>query len=161
MSTLHLSATLSIDIPWGFLEAASSFLNFQSSYRLRNAYGVLLAIVLSCSFQAKEYKNVAVVHFCFSHFLYSVLGIFHKHLVFSALSFPHTYTSQVSLSEVQGHFASLKGAIKNGRGSWHCMWFFCQTGGWKVDKNKKFLETKIRRKQMSNNVSLSTSFSKF
>lgn len=112
MSTLLLSAALSVDIPWGFLEAASSFFNFQSSYRLRNAYGVLLAIILSCPIQAKEYKNVAVVHFCFSHFLYSVLGIFDKHLVFSALNFPHTYTSQVSLSKVWGHFASLKGAIK-------------------------------------------------
>lgn len=146
MSTLCLSATLCIGIPWGFLEAASSFLNFQSSYRLRNAYRVLLARILSCLFQDKEYKNVAVVHFCFSHFLYSILGIFDKHLVFSALNFPHRYTSQVSLGKVQGHFASLKGAIKNGRGSWHCVYFFCQTEGSVVDKNKKSLEAKIRRK---------------
>lgn len=46
---------------------------------------------------------------------HTLLGTSVKHLVFTAQSFPHTHTSQVSLSEIQGHFATLKGAIKNGR----------------------------------------------
>lgn len=150
MSTLRLSAALHIDIPWGFLEATSSFLNFQSSYRLRNAYGVLSAMIFSYSFQAKEYKNAAAVHFYFSHFLCSVLETFDKHFAFSALNFPYPHLRSLIKWDTGSLCfpANLKRAIENGRGSWRFACFLWNRGlrNRSHQKENPLLETKIRRK---------------